>query len=177
VAKRVTTEIFFFGLALVIISGCSYPISKALRNQADENLAFTDVLARPSAYSGVVVIWGGVIVKTVSRPGRSELVLWETPLDSRGKPGGNEFSSGLFMAETSEFLDPKKFSGGRKVTVAGKLAGGETGVYNGKPYLYPLVEIKELHLWPERIRWNWGRIPYYWPNQYSPTRRYREPLD
>jgi outer membrane lipoprotein len=176
VKKRLLVDVLFLGILSILISGCSYPISKAVRQEAAQNLAFKDVLARPPAYRGIVVIWGGVVIKTVTRPGRSELVLSEAPLDLRGRPEGQELSSGLFIARTSEFLDPAKYYAGRKVTVAGVITGAELGTHNGAPYVYPLVEIKELHLWREPIKWNWGRIPYYWPNQYSPQQQYRQSL-
>ncbi len=177
VIRRMIVDIFVFGTMMVLISSCSYPISRTVREQAAGDLTFTEVLARPAAYRGVIAVWGGVIMKTVSRPGRSELVLWETPLDYRGRPEDKGFSNGLFIARTSRFLDPVEYSAGRKVTVAGKITGGEPGTYNDEPYLYPVLEIKEVHLWREPIKWNWGRIPYYWPNQYSPPRQYRQPLD
>jgi outer membrane lipoprotein len=176
VKKRLLVAILYLAILPVLISGCSYPISKAVRQEAAENLPFTDVLAKPAAYRGSVVIWGGVVMKTVTHPGRSELVLWEAPLDSRGRPEGKELSSGLFIAETPEFLDPAKYSAGRKVTVAGVISGGELGTYDGQPYVYPLVHIKELHLWREPIEWDWGRTPYYWPNQYSPQQQFRQSL-
>ena len=175
-AKRMRGVIFSLMMLPVLIYGCSYPISEAVRQEAAGNIAFREVLARPSAYRGDVVIWGGIVMKTVNLSGRSELVLREVPLDSGGRPEDKEFSGGLFIARTSEFLNPGKYPAGQKVTVAGKITGGETGTYNDEPYVYPVVEIKEVHLWQEPMKWNWGRIPYYWPNQYSPSRQYRQPL-
>lgn len=174
--KKMLVGVSSLGLLLVFLSGCSYPISQAVRRQAAGNLSFSDVLARPSAYRGTVVIWGGIVVKAVGSPGRSELYMWETPLDYRGKPGAKGLSNGLFIARTSQFLDPKKYVEGRKVTLAGKIAGGKLGTYDDRPYVYPVIEIEEVHLWEEPVKWNWGKIPYYWPNQYSPHRQYREPL-
>lgn len=169
-------NIFLVGLVTLLISACSYPISRAARQEAAVNLSFSQVLARPSAYGGSVVIWGGVIVKTKNSQGRSELKVEEVPLDSRGRPEDKQMSRGLFIARTPEFLDPKTYSAGRKVTLAGKVAGGELGTYNDRPYVYPVVRIKEIHLWKEPIRWDWGRVPY-WQREYSPPQQYRQPLD
>lgn len=177
VIQKMSVHILLFAVLLLLASGCSYPISGAVRKQAAGGLTFTEVLARPGAYRGVTAVWGGVVMKTVTRPGRNELVIWETPLDNRGRPEDKGFSEGLFIAKTSGSLDPLQYSAGRKVTVAGKIAGGEPGTYNNEPYVYPVLVIKEVHLWREPIKWNWGRIPYYWPNEYSPPRKYRQPLD
>ena len=61
-------------LLLVMISGCTSPISREVRKEADENLEFINVLANPVSFHGVVVIWGGVIIIAVNRTGESSLL-------------------------------------------------------------------------------------------------------
>lgn len=120
---------------------------------------------------GVVVIWGGVIMKVDNHAGGSDLYLWEMPLDFRGKPKGREFSKGEFIAKSSKFLDPKSYTMQQKVTVAGEITGEELGSYGGLPYVYTVIKIKKIYLWKKEIptiQWEWGETPYYWPNEISP---------
>lgn len=101
-----------------MVTGCESVISREVRKEADENLNFVRVLENPTVFHGVVVIWGGVIIRAVNRSGGSALFLRETPLDPGGRPKGIELSEGLFVARTSEFLDPRTYSSRGKVTIA-----------------------------------------------------------
>ncbi len=170
----------FAGLFSVLLIGCaSSPISLEVRKEADENLNFIKVLENPTAFHGVVVIWGGVIIRAVSHAdNKNAIFLWETPLDLRGKPKGKEFSEGMFVARTSEFLDPKAYTSGRKTTIAGEIIGEQLGEYRGAPYVYPIIKIREIHLWEavSAIQWNWGNIPFYLPDEFTPDEERTEPL-
>ena len=166
-------------LLLFIIAGCAGPISPEVRKEADKNLEFVKVLEKPSSFRGSVVIWGGVIMRVVTRSGGSDLFLWETPLDYRGRPGGRENSEGEFIARTSESLDPKIYARGRRITVAGEITGEELGSSNDRPYLYPVIKIRESHLWEQNapaVQLYWGKRPYYWPDEFTSDREYRGPL-
>jgi outer membrane lipoprotein len=165
--KSSLAALFFASVLLLTSVGCVSPISSQMRQEAAKNLSFGEVLANPGAHNGEVVIWGGVIVKTVSRDHHSDLYLSETPLGVNGRPMGREYSEGEFVAKTSEILDPRAYAEGRQVTVAGEIIGQELGSYHGAPYAYPVIRVKELHLWEETrpLRWEWWRVPYYSPNR------------
>jgi outer membrane lipoprotein len=170
--------LLFISLLLVVISGCVSPISREVRKEANENLEFTKVLQNPLSFRGVVVIWGGVIIKVVNHPGGSDLFLWETPLDLSGRPKGREYSEGEFIAKTSQSLDPQIYTSGRKISVAGEVTGEELGSYNNAPYIYPVIKIRESHLWKTEIpaiNWEWGETPYYWPDEFNPDKEHRGP--
>jgi outer membrane lipoprotein len=166
-----------FAAVLLMSTGCASPISPQVRQEAAKNLSFTTVLASPGAYSGKVVIWGGVIVKIVSRTDGSDLYLSETPLGFNGRPRGREYSEGEFIAKTSEILDPNTYAPEREITVAGEIIGQELGTYLGAPYAYPVVSVKELHLWAkaQEIRWEWWTIPYYSPYRFTPQQYLQQP--
>jgi outer membrane lipoprotein len=165
----------FAALLAMILPGCASPVSPQLRQEAAE-LSFRDVLANPGAYTGTVVIWGGVIARTVNHEDRSDLYLSETPRELSGRPRGAEESEGEFIARTSQVLDPGTYAPGRKVTVAGEIIGQELGSYHGAPYAYPVVKVKELHLWEEApLRLQWMTIPYYSPYRFTPQQYQQEP--
>lgn len=169
------------GLSLLVISGCIYPISKELRQEAKEDLTFSMVLQNPKAYIGSIVLWGGKIIETINVPDGMEIIVLEMPLDYGEMPEDERRSRGRFIAKSSKFLDPAIYKEGRKITLAGEIIGSETKPLGKTQYTYPVVMIKQLHLWrkqrpvsPPPYYWGWGwygpygpYLPYYyWPYQY-----------
>jgi outer membrane lipoprotein len=151
----------FLLLGMVFISGCAYPISRELREEARENLTFSSVFQNPTAYTGAIVIWGGTIISTLNRPAGTEVTVLEIPLDSMERPEAETHSHGRFIAKVSKFLDPAIYRPGRGVTVAGEIIGKETQPLGEITYTYPVIVIKQIYLWRQRSHW----IPpgYYWP--------------
>lgn len=159
-------------LGLVVLSGCGPVISSEFRNEARKDLTFSMAFSDPAAYTGSVVIWGGVIIGIMNQPEGTTLVVLETPLSYRERPETSDRSRGRFIAETPQFLDPAMFSTGRKVTIAGAITGKET-MPLGKakvPYTYPVIRIKQIYLWsmqPEYMPppgyWYMGGPYGYWP--------------
>jgi outer membrane lipoprotein len=153
------------GLILMILctSGCAV-VSKDLRIQADPDLSFEQVSADPAQYAGDIVIWGGYIIENQPGQEESRLIILQAPLTSQQKPQSKDSSAGRFMATQNTFLDPEIYSQHRGVTVAGKVTG-KTQVLENDPYgPYPVIKIKEIHLWedPDDDRYNtWG--PAYRP--------------
>jgi len=156
------------GFALVALSGCvTYPIAKNLQKQA-QPLTLSQVVANPGACQGTVVIWGGRIIKTVNDVNRSAIYVLELPLDRSGEPVVDANTSGRFIASSKEFLDPEVYKQGQLITVAGTIAGLETQPVQKAKYNYPVVDIKQIHVWPVEQRhyyyypaWGWEDYPYY----------------
>jgi outer membrane lipoprotein len=157
-------------LSMAALWGCTHVISSEIRATAREDLSFPMVLADPERYHGETVIWGGVILETLNKPDGTTLVILETPLDWEGAPRDEEFSRGRFMARTESFLDEAVYRHGRKVTLAGQVAGREVQPVGEVPYGYPVLSIREIHLWRETVgawvpAYPWG--PYwYWGGPY-----------
>jgi outer membrane lipoprotein len=144
-------------------------ISTEMRQRARTGLAFGEVLKNPAAYIGSTVIWGGLIIDTINFPEGTVLTVLEAPLDYREMPRARETSRGRFIANVAGFLDPEIYQKGRRITLAGDIIGSETKPLGETKYTYPVVQIRELHLWRERIVWTypypyyWYGWPYYWP--------------
>ncbi|MEJ2695912.1 MAG: Slp family lipoprotein [Candidatus Sulfobium sp.] len=163
------------GVVLILICGCSYPISKAIRSEATEDLTFSMVLADPAMYRGAVVIWGGIVMRTINHPHSTELVVLETPLGYWETPKGRKYTRGRFIARTSKFLEPEIYKKGTRITVAGEIEGQELKTAKGVPYAYPVIKIIEIHWWKKKpwypqtyyygYDWGWGS-PYYTPGGY-----------
>jgi outer membrane lipoprotein len=149
-------------LFLVGLAGCAYPISKQWRQQARKDLTFATVLEDPAPHIGAIVIWGGLIIRTENAPNRSDIFVLETPLDMMGLPGEAESSEGRFIARSSTFLDPAIFAPQRKVIVAGEIVKKDVRPIGRLNYVYPVIAIKQIYLWPQTT------IQYYEPPDYYP---------
>lgn len=155
------------GLVPVLLSGCvTYPIAKNLQQQA-KPLTLSQVAANPGACQGTIVIWGGRIIKTVNEVNSSAIYVLQLPLDSSGKPRVDANTSGRFIASSPGFLDPEVYKPGRLITVAGAITGLESQPVQKAKYNYPVLDIKQIHLWPVERRyyyypgWGWEYYPYY----------------
>ena len=149
---------FFAGFYLSTALGCAYPISKELREEVNKNLTFPMVLESPTAYVGSIVIWGGEIVKTNNLKDSTEILVLDTPLDYEGVPEDAAFSRGRFIARSARFLDPALYKAGSKITIAGEIIGKETRPLGKTAYTYPVIAVKQLHLWKS------PSYSYYYPN-------------
>ncbi len=148
------------GFFLFVVSGCAYyPISKELRNQANKDLTFSQVIQNPEAYTGKTVIWGGLIIETSNPPNGGEITVLQTPLDS-GEYPNTKSTYGQFIAKTSAFVDPVIYAKGRKVTLAGEIIGKRVKAQQVMRYTYPVVGVKELFLWSKEKVW-WQPPSYY----------------
>jgi outer membrane lipoprotein len=157
------------GLALVALSGCvTYPIAKDLQKQA-QPLTLSQVSANPGVYQGTVVVWGGKIIKTANDVSNSAIYVLKLPLSHSGEPMVYANSSGRFIASSKGFLDPEVYKSGRLVTVAGTIAGLESEPVQSTKYAYPVLDIKQIHLWPEGRRYYYYPAGgYYYPYYYYP---------
>jgi outer membrane lipoprotein len=141
------------------MAACAYPISEQLREEVTEDVSFQMVLKNPSAYVGDIVLWGGFILRTENLKEGVEIFVLDTPLDYWEDPEPEQYSRGRFIAKTAKFLDPAVYKKGRKITLAGEIIGGTTLPLGEAQYTYPVVMIKQIHLWK--------KAPYY-PYYYYP---------
>lgn len=171
-AHRKSPSFLFLALILFGVAGCTYPISRDLREEARENLTFSMVLQNPTSYTGAIVIWGGAIISTINRPEGTDITVLEIPLDSMERRQAEAYSHGRFIAKISKFLDPAIYSPGRRITMAGEIIGKETKPLGEITYTYPVIVIKQIYLWRQRSyrippgyycsTWDWPYDPF-WP--------------
>jgi len=156
------------GLIVLAVSGCaSYPISPALQQRA-QPVTPAQVLANPDTYKGAVVIWGGVVFRTMNNTNGGSLYVLDFPLTPHGRPERYNGSPGQFIARNGGFMQPEVFRRGRPVTIAGTIAGVETEEYQNRKYSYPVIDINEMHVWQYGGydgRWYWGDP--YWGYPYA----------
>lgn len=135
--------------AMILLAGCAHVISKEVLQEVEPSLTFAHVSQDPEAYTGKTVLFGGDVIETQNLSDKTLVVVLQRPLGRRGEPGGGDVSEGRFIIQTPGFLDPAIYSPGRKLTVAGTVAGKEVRPLGEITYAYPVIEKRELYLWPE----------------------------
>jgi outer membrane lipoprotein len=154
-------------IILAALAACA-PMSQDIRRQADESAPFAEIQKNPDKFSGMVVIWGGVIIETTNLKESTSIKVMQTALDIQGRPTDIDRSEGRFIILVGRFLDPDIFKKGRQVTAGGEIAGKETQPIGEIQYIYPVVRAKELKLWEQPVPyppyyydpWYWGSYPW-----------------
>jgi outer membrane lipoprotein len=136
-------------MTIFLLSGCAHVISKGVLQEVDTSISFMQLSKDPEAYTGKTVLLGGDILETQNLSDKTLVVVLQRPLGSQGQPGAGDVSEGRFIITTPAFLDPAIYSSGRKLTVAGRVAGKEVRPLGEITYTYPVIEKRELYLWPE----------------------------
>jgi outer membrane lipoprotein len=157
------------------LSGCAHVISSQERSKARKDLSFSTILANPEAYQGETVVWGGKVIDTVNEESLALIKVLQIPLDYFGMPEDEEMSQGRFIAEVQRYVDPEIYRKGRMITLAGEILGKKVEPLGEMEYTYPLVRVKEIHLWkqysspygpyppPYWYYWFGYPYPYAWP--------------
>lgn len=168
-SKTHFSRLMFISALAAVFAGCAPVISKSLRNQADETIGVAAVRQSPRTYEGEIVIWGGEIIAATNLPAATRLEILQKPLDYQLRPKTVDVSEGRFLVIYEGFLDVAIYGRGRELTVAGQLTGVETLPLGETRYTYPVVKVREIHLWAQRPEVPddyYYRYPYYYPYYY-----------
>jgi outer membrane lipoprotein len=153
----------------LFVSGCAPVISKELRTKVAREITLRELLQDPDLHKGKLVLWGGVIIGAKNVKQGTLIELLQKPADRRGRPRDVDQSDGRFMALYEGYLDPAIYSQGREVTVAGEVKGKRVLPLGEIEYAYPLISIKEIYLWPPKIKERFHPYPYWhYPWWYDP---------
>ena len=176
---NITIWHLLFGLIFILnglfsLTGCAPVISRQLKEHIAKELTLSAVLKDPDIYKGKTVLWCGVIISSVNLKEGTMIEVLQKPADMEGKPKDVDESEGRFLALYPGYLDVAIYSQGRKVTVAGEVRGKKIQRLGEIEYSYPLIRVKEIHLWPMEKKerayytcpyWHypWWHYPYpYW---------------
>jgi outer membrane lipoprotein len=135
--------------AVLLLAGCAHVISRGVLQEVDTSVSFAQLSKDPEAYQGKTVLFGGDVIETQNLSDKTLVVVLQRPLDRRGEPSAGDVSEGRFIITTPGFLDPAIYGPGRKITVAGTVVGKEVRPLGEIEYTYPIIEKRELYLWPE----------------------------
>lgn len=154
---------FFIVVAFSLCAGCSTPvISEESLRLVDRSFSFSQLKEAADRYVGKYAILGGAIASVSNTKQMGQLEVVQFQLDSDNMPVESYTSGGRFLAQTDGFLDPLVYKRGRLVTIVGEVKGHKTMRLDQTEYDYPIIAIREIHLWkPAEVR-------YYYPYPYPP---------
>jgi len=135
-------------VAALAVAGCATVISQESLKTVDQEIRFEQVLENPDAYRGTVVLLGGEIIKTENMPNKTVIIVLQRSLAYRQEPASEGESKGRFIVSAPDFLDPAIYRPRRKITVVGSVMGTEVRPLGELEYAYPVIEKKELYIWP-----------------------------
>jgi outer membrane lipoprotein len=162
---------FLLILFLLISAGCASIISKQLKEEVSRDITFKEVIKDPEAYKGKIVLFSGVILGSKNTKEGTLIEMLQKPADIEGRPKDIDESDGRFLALYDGYLDTAIYNRGREALVAGEIRGKRVLPLDEIEYAYPLVSVKEIHLFKVRKEERFYPYPYpYW--WYSPWWHY-----
>lgn len=143
---------------LIFLSGCAGVFSDETLNLVERNVPFAVLRQEPEQFKGRLLLLGGSIVAVRNSNQGGELELVQLSTDDNGKIREKATSGGRFLARSGDFLDPAIFRPGLRISLVGEVEGREIRPLAEMDYSYPVLAIRELHLWrPE----DQGRPPAF----------------
>ena len=164
--RRISYSLIFL---LLISLGCASAISKQLRRGASREITFKEIIVDPEVYKGKVVLLSGVILDSKNTNEGTLIEMLQKPADIEGRPKAVDESDGRFLALYDGYLDVAIYRRGREAIVAGEVRGKRALPLGEIVYTYPLISIKEIHLFKVRKEERIYPYPHWW---YSPLWHY-----
>jgi outer membrane lipoprotein len=161
--------------ALLLLSGCSHIISDASLRLVDRSVTYRMLKEEPDRYQGRYLLLGGAVASVRNAKGESVLEVVQYNLDSDGMPLEPNLEGGRFLARTDRFIDPLIFKNDRLVTLVGSVSGHRKQTLGDMEYDYPIINIREMHIWrrPSPVYYYPYPYPYYYPYDWWWWRPYR----
>jgi outer membrane lipoprotein len=135
-------------LSVVMLAACA---STPEFNTEGVNMNLTPKMAAAEreALKGKQVLWGGVIIASTNLKEATQLEILAYPLDDSQRPNTSDKALGRFLALQPGYLETTDYAQGRQITVKGMLGETRTGRVGESEYIYPVVNINQLYLWPK----------------------------
>lgn len=94
------------------------------------------------------IAWGGIIVAAKNLSSQTQLEVLSFPLDEYGRPDRAAKAGGRFIALHDGYLELANYAEGRLVSMMGLATETRTGSVGEASYVYPVLRINSLFLWP-----------------------------
>ncbi len=140
---------FLIAGILLLLQGCTYALSADVLRSADRSVTFDQLLRDPSSFTGKTVVLGGVITGNRALKRGTMIEVAQKELDYWGKPRRTRRSGGRFLLFSPRPLDAMIYAPGREITVAAEVTGKEGKGLGESGYPSPLLNARELKLWPQ----------------------------
>lgn len=141
-------RILIFITALLLSACASSPFNKAGLREVDRTIDYVQAVQNSDALRNRPVLFGGSIIDTRNLPDRTELVVLAYPLNNWDRPNTSATPLGRFIAVHSGYLESVDYAPGRLISVRGYLDGAREEPLAQSNYVYPVMRVEELHLWP-----------------------------
>lgn len=156
---------------LLLVSGCaSLDDSLESDSSGTPQITYAQLKTSTETYKGQAVTFGGKVLSAKRLKEGTRIEILQLPLTSSLKPIFDlSKSQGRFVAIKREFLDPATLPPDTFVTISGEVTGSITLPLDETEYTYPVVDIKNVRVWPKdedgppRIRPYMGPGPYWGP--------------
>lgn len=131
---------------LLLIPACAQ-LPKFDTSQVDKSLMPTHVASDIKNLKGKTVMWGGTILSGKNLKNSTRLEVLAYPVDEDGWPERDQKPLGRFILSQKGYLETADYAKGRVITVVGTVTGIEKGKVGDSPYNYPVIQVRQLHLW------------------------------
>jgi len=140
-------SLLILAMLLIVINGCTPIFSEQTKKMINTDASFKSVKAAPENYIGKTIMLGGRIAKVTNSVDGSYLEIVQFDLTSSSFPVDTFLSYGRFLAISDSFLDPMIFSRGALITLVGEIKGKRNQWLENMDYTYPLLALRDWHLW------------------------------
>lgn len=142
-------HIIFILFAAMLLFSCAMR-GKFPSNGIDLSMTPQRALAESAALQNVLMLWGGVIISSVNLNEATQFEILAYPLTAEQKPDTEQAPVGRFLALQEGYLETADYAQGRLITVLGTLHDKRSGRIGNSNYIYPVLNINQLHLWSKR---------------------------
>jgi outer membrane lipoprotein len=138
-------RISVFFLVALLLGGCAtrFDIGAAEHRITPQQAANNIGLVQDKT-----IAWGGIIVAARNLASQTQLEVLSYPLDKNGRPEQEGKAGGRFIAMHPGYLELANYAEGRLVTMTGTVSETRAGSVGEAHYVYPVLAIKTLFLWP-----------------------------
>lgn len=137
--------------AWLVAAGCTKSPSSleiTQTEQIDRSVAFPQLIEAPENYRGRVVMFGGEVLAAKRLKTGTRVEVLQLPLEDNQEPATDRMATqGRFFAMETKPMDPAALPPGARVTVVGEVTGSATLPLDEIDYVYPILTIKQLHVW------------------------------
>lgn len=145
---RVLHPVLFLPLALLLHACAATPDFDTAG--IDTRLTPLRAVENIPVVQGTTILWGGVIIASSNLQDATQFEILAYPLDDKQRPDVGQNPLGRFLATRSGYLETADYAQGRLLTIKGAVVEKRVGRIGEADYVYPLVTIEQLHLWPMR---------------------------
>jgi outer membrane lipoprotein len=141
-------RIFLFTLTMLLTACATTP--KFDTNGVDLSITPQQATTENQTLQGTKLLWGGVIIASSNLKETTQFEILAYPLDADQKPEIDKTPLGRFLALQEGYMETSDYSQGRLLTVSGALQESRRGSIGDSEYIYPVIKIDRLYLWPRR---------------------------